>query len=222
MVALSVVMLFALWQNSAGAQAPDSPEQLLERYAATGDNNVLERCRSAIADLRTGNRSRLLHARLLLLTGDTKRALADAVQINRETPDELDAYGLIVDASLLLGDVAQAESAAQWMLRLRPEDVRSLMRGAAVRAAIQDHQGAEQMLLEALARTSRGDITTRAAIGTSLAHSSVRQDKFAEAERLLVHVEALLPAYRPATLLKREMESIRGSSVRYRTRGTDS
>src|SRR5262245_11375239 len=199
------VVLIALWQNSAGAQA--SPEQLVEHYAATGDDALLERCRSAIADLPSGNRSRLLHARLLLLTGDPRRALADAVQINREVPDELDTYGLIVDASLILGDIDRAESAAQWMLKLRPEDVRSLMRGGAVRAAIKDYEGADQMFKDALAGTSRADIMTRASIGTSLARVCLRRGKLVEAERLLFQVQALFPGYRPATLLKREMEN---------------
>lgn len=206
MTRLSAVLLVALWQMPAGAQPAASPELLLDQYTATGDKALIERCRSMITDLPRTNRSRLLEARLLLATDNPKSALAAAVAVNRDIPDELDTYGVIVDASLLLGDLNKAETAAQWMLNLRPEDFRSLMRGAAVREAIQDLEGAGQMLIDAFAHTSRADTPNRAAIAVSLARVTLRRGKSQEAARLIAQVEALVPGYRPAALLKLELE----------------
>jgi tetratricopeptide (TPR) repeat protein len=149
---------------------------------------------------------RVVEARLLLAEGKADRALIDAVVLNREMPDDLDTYALIVDAALLLARVEQAEDAAQWMLNLRPEDVRSLMAGAAVREALKDHEGAAQMLMDAFARTSRTDIEVRARIGVRLARVSHRLGRSSDAQRLLNQVEALIPGYKPAATLRRELE----------------
>jgi hypothetical protein len=206
MTALAPILMLALWQNSTGAPAPLSPEQLLERYAATGESALLDRCRTLIAGFPRNNRSRLLHARLLLASGETKRALAEATWLNREIPDELDPYGIIVDAALLLGDIKQAETAGNWMLKLRPEDVRSLTRGAAVREAIADYDGAAQMLTDALGRTPRSDVAVRAGIGVALARLSMRSGKAADAGLLLRQVDLMIPGFWPAAQLRREME----------------
>jgi tetratricopeptide (TPR) repeat protein len=206
MTVLSSVLILALWQNAAGAQASLSPEQLLEQYTATGESALLERCRTLIAGFPRNNRSRLLHARLLLASGETKQALIEAAELNRDIPDELDPYGIIVDAALLLGDIKRAETAGEWMLRLRPEDVRSLARGAAVREAIEDYDGAAQMLMEALGRTPRTDVAVRAGIGVALARLSMRRGRADDAARLLEQVDSMIPGFRPGTLLKREME----------------
>ena len=206
MTALSSALVLVLWQSSAGAPAQLSPEQLLDQYTATGETALIERCQLLVAALPRSNRSRLLHAKLLIASGETQKALTEAIELNREIPDELDPYGLIVDASLLLGDVKEAETAGQWMLKLRPEDVRSLMRGAAVREVIKDYYGAEQMLGEALGRTSRTDTLTRAAIGVSLARLSMRRGNLPGAAKLLTQVNTISPGFRPAMLLKRELE----------------
>jgi tetratricopeptide (TPR) repeat protein len=133
--------------------------------------------------------------------------LDEAVRLNRNMPDDLDTYALIVDAALVLGKVDQAEKSAQWMLNLRPEDVRSLMRGAAVRGALGDHEGVMQMLTDALARTSRTETALRAAIGVGLARASYRLGRADAAERLLKQIESTLPQYKPAQTLRREMEN---------------
>jgi hypothetical protein len=83
------------------------------------------------------------------------------------------------------------------------------MRGAAVREAIQDYEGAEQMLADALGTISRSDISARAAIAVSLARSSLRRGRTAEAARLLSQIEAQVPRYPPAIHLKHEMEKMK-------------
>jgi tetratricopeptide (TPR) repeat protein len=206
---VSNLLVIALWQASAGAQTGISPEKLLEQYVATGDKALLGRCRSAIPDLPQSHRTRLLHARLLLLEGNPSAALEEARKLNREMPDALDPYALIVDAALVIGDVAEAEHAGQWMLNLRPEDARGLTRGAHVREALKDYEGAQQMLVDALARTPYSDAYTRAGIGVSLARINMQLLRPAVALQLLTQIQTFLPEYRPAILLRQELENER-------------
>ena len=206
MNACCTVLTLALWQSIAGAQVPVSAEELLDRYTATGDHALLERCRTAAAKLPPGNRAKLLEARLLLASGDAKHALHTASELNRTIPDELDPYGVMVDAALALGDIATAEQQAEWMLRLRPDDVRSLVRGAAVREAIGDNEGAAQMFVDAFTRTSRADVGPRADIGVRLARVTWKRGNQSDALRLLTQVEGAVPGYAPAAAFRREME----------------
>jgi tetratricopeptide (TPR) repeat protein len=198
--------LLALWLSAAGAQASFSPEELLDRYTATGDAAILDECRATVEMLPRTQRSRLLRARLALASGDASRAYLEASELNREIPDELETYALMADAALVRGNVEKAEKAAQWMLNLRPEDFRSLLRGAAVREAIGDPDGAAEMLNQALARTSRADTYVRAAIGTALARTNIALGRKEAALRLLDQVETLAPGYRPAGVVRQRLE----------------
>ena len=198
----AVLLTFRLL--AAGAQAP---EELLDEYTASGSEQTLAAARAAIASLPPSHRAGVLKTRLLIAEGNSESALEQAKVLNTSMPDDLDTYALIVDAALALGLIEDAEKSAQWMLNLRPEDVRSLMRGAAVREALKDDEGAAQMLQEAFARTSRGETALRAAIGVSLARVNQRLGRSTVATRLLEQVEALIPAYKPARLLRHEMEN---------------
>jgi tetratricopeptide (TPR) repeat protein len=200
----TAVVLLALRLIAAGAQAP---EDLWNEFVATDSAEVLSRVNASLAALPESHAKKVWKARVLLAEGDAARALDAAVRLNQTVPDDLDTYALIVDASLLLGIVEQAEKSAQWMLNLRPEDVRSLMRGAAVREALGDHEGVVQMLTAALARTSRTETALRAAMGVSLARASYRLGRLDAADRLLRHIESLIRGYMPARKLRREMEN---------------
>jgi tetratricopeptide (TPR) repeat protein len=61
-------------------------------------------------------------ARVWLLLGqhEFERALAAARELNARAPDDLLVYGYLVDACVELGRYAEAETACQWMLDLRP------------------------------------------------------------------------------------------------------
>ena len=199
----SAVVFLALRLCAAGAQ---SPEQLLDLYTATGADSALAAARKALADSPESHRAGVLRARVLLAEGDAEKSLLAARRCNRNMPDDLETYAVIVDAALILGRVGEAERAAQWMLDLRPEDVRSLVRGAAVREALKDYEGAAQMLSDAFARTSRGDVALRAGIGVSLARVNLQLGRTPSAAKLLNQVQSLIPGYRPAELLRTQME----------------
>ena len=63
-----------------------------------------------------------LKAKTWLLLGRHQftEALELAKRLNRWAPDDLQVYGFLVDANVELGNYADAENAAQWMLDLRP------------------------------------------------------------------------------------------------------
>ena len=200
----TALIVIALRLMAAGAQAP---EELLNEYVATGSPEALSRVKASVVALPESHATKVWKARLLLAEGQPTRALEEAVCLNQAAPDDLDTYGLIVDAALLLGRLEQAEKSAQWMLNLRPEDVRSLIRGAAVRDALGDHEGVVQMLTDARARTSRTETALRASIGVSLARATYRLGRADAADRLLKQIESLIPDYKPARMLRLQMEN---------------
>lgn len=188
-------ILLALSPLLAGAQQPG---QLLDRYLATGDAAALEACRAKLASQPATFQTRLQRARLALLSGDSRAALSEARTLHREAPDELDAYALIVDSALDVGDIAAAEDAAQWMLNLRPEDVRALRGVASVRFAIHDYEGAAAMLGEAYRRTLPTEAMLRAAILTDLARSAAARGLADLSRRWASQAVREVPSYKPA------------------------
>lgn len=199
-------VLLALRLCAAGAQ---TPQELLDAYVATGSGSALSAAQTLIARLPESHNAAVLRTRLLFVQGRHQSALHEANRLNRNMPDDLDTYALIVDAALALGHIDEAERAAQWMLNLRPEDVRSLMRGAAVREGLKDYEGAAQMLTDAVGRTARSDLAMRAAIGVSLARVNFHAGRTAAADKLLTQVESLIPGYKPAQSLREQMENDR-------------
>lgn len=201
---LTTAVVFALLPATAGAQAPP---QLLDRFTATGDPTLLAQCAQDIAGLPAGYAKRLLTARLRLAQGRTQEALEEARRLNADTPDDLDAYALIVDAALLLGNAPEAERAAQWMLDLRDRDARSLTRAAAVREHLKDLSGARDLLMAAYQTTSTSDTHPRAAILTSAARLAWKLQRKPEAAQLLERVNQLLPGYLPAARLAEQIQT---------------
>lgn len=199
----TAAFLLALRLYAAGAQ---TPQQLLDAYIATGSDSALSAAQTLIATMPESHGAAVLRTRLLFVQGHHASALNEAKRLNCNMPDDLDTYALLVDAALALGHVDEAERAAQWMLNLRPDDVRSLIRGAAVREALKDYEGAAQMLTDAFGRTARLDVALRAAIGVSLARVNIHSGRTVAAGKLLTQVESLIPGYKPAQALRKQME----------------
>lgn len=197
------VLLLALLPLAAGAQAP---AQLLDRYVETEDQNLLETVGKLLDAMPSTYESRVLRARLALLRGDARSAFDQATELNRITPDDLDIYALMVDAARALGMSEAAERAAQWMLNLRPDDVRSMLKTAAVRQDLGDLTGAEDMLVGAFRGTNRAEIGLRAEILTSLAGVSLRRGEKGSARKLAGDAARLIPRYAPALKLLKEVQ----------------
>jgi tetratricopeptide (TPR) repeat protein len=106
--------------------------------------------------------ARKLHVTVLLGRGDFKEALRLAAELNHKTPDDIAGWGLLVDANLGLGNNAEAEKDAQWILDLRPGSTLGFAKAAAVRERIGDPEGAIEFLDEARRRTSPNDLDEQA------------------------------------------------------------
>jgi tetratricopeptide (TPR) repeat protein len=138
--------------------------------------------------------ARKLVVRRLLLERKWEEALAAARQVNRRMPDDIEGYGLVVEANLGLGRMEEAERAAQWMLDLRPEDALSLWRAANVREAYGEWEGSLALLKDAYVRTHADRTLQRALILAHMARVSRRAGHSARAEKLAAEALRLGPA----------------------------
>lgn len=124
-------------------------------------------------------------------------ALEPARKLNRENPDDVQAWGLVSDAALGLGDYAEAERSAQWMLNLRATSVGGLERGARLRELFGDIEGARELWESALRLSLPGD-EERAWILTQAASLDRRFGRSGAAEKELHEAMATWPGYQPA------------------------
>jgi tetratricopeptide (TPR) repeat protein len=132
----------------------------------TGDPAWFDQAEAALRksfQLSPGNYdARKLRVAVLLGRGDFKEALRLAAELNHKTPDDIAGWGLLVDANLGLGNKAEAEKDAQWILDLRPGSTLGFVKAAAVRERIGDPEGAIEFLDEARRRTSPNDLDEQA------------------------------------------------------------
>jgi predicted Zn-dependent protease len=125
----------------------------------------------------------------LLTAGRPEEALSRARELSRRIPDDLAAYGLIVDAARATKRFAEAERAAQWMLDLRPWEVAALYRAAQLRADFGDRAGAVDLFNDCYHRTQ--EPRERARILLELARLFVADNKKDEARGLATEAARL-------------------------------
>ena len=75
-----------------------------------------------------------IHVWLLLGKHEFAAALQAAKKLNQKMPDDVMLYGFLTDANVELGNYKDAETAAQWMLDLKPGNTPGLTRAAYLRA----------------------------------------------------------------------------------------
>lgn len=92
--------------------------------------------------------------RELLIEKKYSDALAEAKSLNRQYPDDIVGYQLLVDAHLGLDQRKEAERAAQWMLDLKlgKADAQGWWRVAKVRAAYGEIEDALSAMATAISR----------------------------------------------------------------------
>ena len=115
------------------------------------------------------------------------------------------------DAALGLGDYAEAEHSAQWMLNLRSTNVGGLERGAKLRELFGDNDGARQFWESAM-RLSLADEEQHAWLAVQMASLSRRTGRAAQAGVLLRQVLEAMPGYEPALA---ELARVRMQQHRY-------
>ena len=138
-----------------------------------------------------------LKAKTWLLLGQHRfaEALEVAKKLNKKAPDDLLIYGFLVDANVELGNYADAENAAQWMLDLRPGNAPGLTRAAYLRELYKDLDGALQLMQQSFNRTRPEDKGDRAWILTHIGRLLGEKHDYANAEMALKAALEIYPDY---------------------------
>lgn len=153
-----------------------------------------------------------IHVWLLLGKHEFAAAREEALKLNKKMPDDVMIYGFLTDSNVELGDYADAEKAAQWMLNLRPGNLPALTRAAYLRELYGDIDGSLELMNMAFQSTPPGEVEDGAWILTQMAHLQLMAGKPEEAEKLLAQALLQFPGYHYAL---QNMAKVRISQKRY-------
>jgi tetratricopeptide (TPR) repeat protein len=132
---------------------------------------------------------------LLLGRHEFAAALDAAKKLNLRMPDDVMLYGFLTDANVELGNYKDAETAAQWMLDLKPGNTPGLTRAAYLRELYGDVEGSLELMNMAYQSTPPGEVEDGAWIVTQMAHLNLAIGKIDEAEKLSQQALAMFPGY---------------------------
>jgi tetratricopeptide (TPR) repeat protein len=176
---------------------------LVRREIETSDASFYAQAEAAIKkslQLVPGNfETEKIRVSILLGEHDFPAALDAAQALNSRVPDDVMVYGLLADANMELGNYKDAETAAQWMLNLRPGNLPALTRAAKLRELFGDAEGAYELMELALQSTSPADVEERASLLTQMGHLRLASGNADAAEKLLQQATSSIPNY-PAAL----------------------
>jgi tetratricopeptide (TPR) repeat protein len=136
-----------------------------------------------------------IHVWLLLGKHEFSAALDAAKKLNRKMPDDVMLYGFLTDADVELGNYKDAETAAQWMLDLKPGNTPGLTRAAYLRELFGDIEGSLELMNMAYQSTPPNEAEDAAWIVTQMAHLNLAIGKINEAEKLLEQALVMFPGY---------------------------
>ena len=136
-----------------------------------------------------------IHVWLLLGKHEFAAALEAAKKLNQKMPDDVMLYGFLTDANVELGNYKDAETAAQWMLDLKPGNTPGLTRAAYLRELYGDIEGSLELMNMAYQSTPPGEVEDGAWIITQMAHLNLAIGKIDEAERLSQQALTMFPGY---------------------------
>ena len=132
---------------------------------------------------------------LLLGKHEFAAALEAATELNRKLPDDVMLYGFLTDANVELGNYKDAETAAQWMLDLKPGNMPGLTRAAYLRELFGDIDGSMDLMNMAYQSTPPSEVEDAAWIVTQMAHLDLSIGKIEEAEKLSQQALTMFPGY---------------------------
>ncbi len=137
----------------------------------------------------------LAKANVALLLGRRQyvTALEKAQYLNRKVPDDVTVYGYVAEADLALGKYADAETAIQWMLNMRPNNMYGLLLGAQLRVLYGDTSGALDFLNQAFGEASQSDPEQLAWIANQVANVELDAGQLDAAAQVLSHAEDICP-----------------------------
>ena len=136
-----------------------------------------------------------IHVWLLLGKHEFAAALDAAKKLNQRMPDDVMLYGFLTDANVELGNYKDAETAAQWMLDLKPGNTPGLTRAAYLRELFGDIEGSLELMNMAYQSTPPGELEDGAWIVTQMAHLKLAIGKIDEAEKLSQQALVMFPGY---------------------------
>ena len=132
---------------------------------------------------------------LLLGRHEFPTALEAAKVLNKRMPDDILVYGFLTDANAELGNYNDAESAAQWMLNLRPGNLPGMTRAAYLRELFGDVDGAYELMDMAYQATVPTETEDRAWILSQMGHLRFVAGRTDDAENILKQALILFPGY---------------------------
>jgi tetratricopeptide (TPR) repeat protein len=139
-------------------------------------------------------------------------ALDAAKVLNKRVPDDVMVYGLLADANAELGNYKDAETAAQWMLNLRPGNLPALTHAAYLRELFGDMEGSYELLQMAYESTSPTEGEERAWLLTQMGHLRLASGNTDTAEKLLRQALTAFPNY---PLAMGALAEVRTAQARY-------
>jgi len=132
---------------------------------------------------------------LLLGKHEFAAALEAAKKLNQKMPDDVMLYGFLTDANVELGNYKDAETAAQWMLDLKPGNTPGLTRAAYLRELYGDIEGSLELMNMAYQSTPPNEVEDAAWIVTQMAHLNLAIGRIDEAEKLSQETLVMFPGY---------------------------
>ena len=139
--------------------------------------------------------TRKIQVSILLGEHEFPAALDAAQALNKQSLDDVTIYGLLTDAYAELGDYKDAETAAQWMLNLRPGNLLALINAARLRELFGDIDGSYELLQMAYDSTPPSENEQRAWLLTRMGHLRVASGNTDAAEKLLQQALTAFPSY---------------------------
>jgi len=185
-------------------KARDTSDISLYDQAATAVDRSLE--------LSAGNYDAMkLRASVLLGKHEFPQALKLAENLNHKTPDDIGGWALLVDANSALGNYAEAERDAQWILNLRSGSALGFEKAAGLRELFGDNEGASEFYEEALRRTAQSDLDQRAWLLTQKARLTLAAGNPKSAAEILSEASRLFPDSQLATQVMADVEAANGN-----------
>jgi tetratricopeptide (TPR) repeat protein len=132
---------------------------------------------------------------LLLGKHEFAAALEQAKLLNKKMPDDVMVYGFLTDANVELGNYADAENAANWMLKLRPANQPAVTRAAYLRELFGDIDGALELMEMAYQSNPPTQVEDGAWLLTQMAHLNLARGNTAAAEKELQQALTMFPGY---------------------------
>jgi tetratricopeptide (TPR) repeat protein len=161
------------------------------------------------------NNFQLRKTRVTLLLGEQKFTQAEeqALELNKQTPDDVAVYGYLAQAAFALGNYDQAEKSAQWMLNMLPNNVPGLLIGADLRDVYGDPDGALEFLEQALAETPPTETEELARIENKIAAIDIKTGKKPAAEQALARAQKYFPGYRETSENLERLKTLQRGAV---------